>query len=254
MLFISILGGNEHGKAAGDGCHFPIRAKHKEFIVARLTFWISSFLPNSVSGYTIKIGAGAHSGKTAIPLPSLARLWPGNVLKPWSTGYLTDQRGFSNSPMASARMRSLIVIETTTMTEVSQSHKSSGTTEVDLSSGAQEGFAIANMSRCKYRANPAMTSYAFYRKLEASAGDPLVGMAADIDYKGTLIVTRHGVGPGAKVVVDFEGMVDNFPAYECYASLNGVTNTLFVRPPPAANTVVDLLGGANNPVAGRATF
>ena len=158
----------------------------------------------------------------------------------------------THSPTASARMCSLIEIETTTMTEVSQSHKSSGTTEVDLYSGVQKGFAVANMSRCKYSPNPSMTSYAFYRRLEAAAGDPLVGMAADIDYKGTLILTMRGAGPTAKVIVDFEGMVDNFPAYECYATLNGTTNKLFQMPPPAGNTVADLLGGANNPEIGRA--
>ena len=180
--------------------------------MAKLTFWISSFIPASVPGYTVTIGAGVHRGKTAVPLPSAARLWPGNTFKAWNAGYLTDQRTFSNSPTASARMRSLIEIETTTCTEIAQSHTSSGTTEVDLASGVQKGYAVADMSRCKYTPNPAMTTYHFYRKLEAAAGDPLVGMAADIDYKGTLILTVHS--GGSKVVVDFEGMIDDFPAYE----------------------------------------
>lgn len=220
--------------------------------MAKLTFWISSFIPGSVPGYTITVGAGSHRGKTAIPLPSIARLWPGNTFKAWSAGYLTDQRTFDSAPTASSRMRSLIEIETTTCTEIAQRHESSGTTEIDLSSGAQKGFATANMSSCKYSANPAMTTYHFFRKLEAAAGDPLVGMAADIDYKGTLILTTSF--GGTKVVVDFEGKVDNFPAYECYATFNGVTQTLFRRAPPAGNTVADLLGSATNVVSGRAVF
>ena len=222
--------------------------------MARLKFWISSFIPEHVPGYTIKIGAGPHMGKTAIPLPAVARLWPGNTLKPWNAGYLTDQRGFSDSPTASARMCSLIEIETTTLSEVSQSHTSSGTTEVDLSSGVVKGTATASMSRCKYTSDPVISSSGFSRTLEASAGDPLVGMAADIDYKGKLLVTRSGVGPGAKFIVTFDGLVDNFPAYECYASLNGVTNKLFDRSPPSGNTVADLLGSAKNPVSGKAIF
>jgi hypothetical protein len=222
--------------------------------VAKLTFWISSFIPEFVPGYTVKIGAGVHLGKTAVPLPAVARAWPGNWLKAWNAGYLTDQRSFQNSPTASSRMRSLIEIDTDKMTEISQSHESDGTTEVDLHSGAQLGFKKADMSHCKYNANPTMVSYEFYRKLVAAAGDPLVGMAADIDYNGTLILTTHGKGPGSTLVVDFEGLVDNFPAYECYATFNGVTKKLFDRPPPAGNTVADLLGPAVNPVAGRATF
>jgi hypothetical protein len=141
-----------------------------------------------------------------------------------------------------------------TKSELKQSHRSSGTTEVDLTSGVEKGFAVADMSRCNFHPNPAITSYDFYRRLEAAAGDPLVGMAADIDYQGTLTVTVRGAGPTAKVIVDFEGMVDNFPAYECYANLNGTTSKLFQIPPPPGNTVADLLGGANNPVSGRATF
>ena len=222
--------------------------------MARLKFWISSFIPENVPGYTIKIGAGPHLGKTAIPLPAVARLWPGNTIKPWNAGYLTDQRGFSDSPTASARMCSLIEIEMTTLSEVSQSHTSSGTTEIDLSSGAVKGTATATMSRCKYSPGPTVSPPGFSRTLEASAGDPLVGMAADIDYKGKLLVASTGVGPGAKITVTFDGLVDNFPAYECYASLNGVTIKLFDRPPPSGNTVTNLLGSAKNPVSGKAIF
>jgi hypothetical protein len=222
--------------------------------VAELIFWISSFIPQTVSGYTVKLGAGKYAGKTAIPLPKIARLWPGNTFKPSNAGYLTDQRTFSNLPSASARMRSLIKIETSSMTEVGQSHDSSGTTEVDLVSGAQLGYAVASMSRCKYGANPSYKSLGISRQLTAAAGDPLVGMAADIDYKGTLTVSFVGSGAAAKLLVAFEGMVDNFPAYESYATFKGTTKKLFDRLPPAGNTVADLLGGASNPVSGSVAF
>ncbi|HEY6527963.1 MAG TPA: DUF3238 domain-containing protein [Cellvibrionaceae bacterium] len=223
--------------------------------MAKLVFWLSSFIPGSVPGYTVAVTKGIHAGKTAVPLPWEAFSWPGNWSKVnGNPHYLTDQRTFSLLPTASSRMRSLIEIETTTMTVIKQAHESSGTTEVNIKTGAQTGFDTAKMTRCSYDANPAMTSYHFYRRLSASAGDPLVGMAADIDYTGSLILTRHGTTNSGKIVVDFEGMIDSFPAYECYATFNGVTKILFQSRPPAGNTVLNLLGEATIPVKGRASF
>ncbi|HMU65850.1 MAG TPA: DUF3238 domain-containing protein [Cellvibrionaceae bacterium] len=223
--------------------------------MAKLTFWINSFIPGSVPGYTVTVPKGPHAGKTAVPLPWQAYAWPSNLGKVGKNPhYLTDQRTFSLLPSASSRMRSLIEIETTTMKEITQLHESSGTTEVNLTTGVQTGFAMADMSRCKFATNPAITSYHFYRKLDAAAGDPLVGMAADIDYTGELILTRHGTANSGRIEVVFEGKVDSFPAYECYANFGGVTKLLFQLRPPAGNTVLNLLGAATTPVSGRASF
>jgi hypothetical protein len=49
-------------------------------------------------------------------------------------------------------------------------------------------------------------------------------------------------------------MIDDFPAYDCYAMYNGVTKTLFTDSPPAGNTVADLLGPASRPKSGRVSF
>ncbi|MBX7229762.1 MAG: hypothetical protein K1X48_09175 [Burkholderiaceae bacterium] len=54
--------------------------------------------------------------------------------------------------------------------------------------------------------------------------------------------------------VNFLGAIDAFPAFEAYASLCGVTRTLFQVPPPKGNTVVDLLGKAKRDVQGVAIF
>jgi hypothetical protein len=228
-------------------------------VMAKLTFWINSFLPGSVPGYTVALTAGVHRGKTAIPMPTIARA--ANWFKAWNAGYLTDQRTFSNNPTASTRMRSLIEIETDNWTEIKQSHTSSGTTEVDISSGDQKGFAIANMSRCKFTEVllpklPALTVIKvsappkFSRYLSAAAGDPLINAAADIDYNGALIVSLVGT----KIEVHFNGMVDAFPAYECYAMYKGITKQLFVRSPPVGHKVTNLPGPANNVVTGRVEF
>jgi hypothetical protein len=239
-----------------------------------LRFWINAFIPKTVTGYTRVITAGTHAGKSAIPLPTLADLNPVNLWKDvWSAfdiGYLTDQRGFSTAPSASVRMRSWVDIDPATLAVIDKGHESSGTTEVDLSTGAQLGFKVADMSRCKWTtpkirppsASPSfpgpvfpgspLGSTALMLELEAAAGDPLVSAAADIDYEGLLVVTP-GPGSGA-LSVRFEGKIDSFPAFEAYASLDGKTKELFKAPPPAGNTVQSLPGKANRDIRGVAAF
>ncbi len=245
-----------------------------------LQFWLNAFIPFTVAGYTKVLTAGVHKGKSAIPLPGPARLWPGNTFKHFDAGYLTDQRTFDSAYGASSRMTSMVEIETDTMAMMREAHTTSGTTQVDLETGAQSGFARADMSRCRFTAPPmpgvarglpgahftagrggttmvmpprvSVGPASITLQLAAAAGDPLVGMAADIDYVGTLTVSRPA--PGGPVTVNFDGKIDDFPAYDCYASFNGRTQVIFTSAPPAGNTVMNLLGPATRPVTGRATF
>jgi hypothetical protein len=77
-------------------------------------------------------------------------------------------------------------------------------------------------------------------------------MAADIDYNGILSID---LDPGTnKIMVSFEGKIDAFPAYDCYAVYNNVGKTVFTDSPPPGNTVANLLGNANRPVTGSVTF
>lgn len=251
----------------------------------RLKIWINSFIPRDVPGYTKEISRGLHKGETAVPLPALARLNPLNLFKDRDTGYLTDQRGFSTSVSASRRMQSLIeIMLTSTPLVVNTSHTTSGTTAVDMDTGAQLGHGSADMSRCSFSplimhqqatgirrgthlyhvpfggyftvnhpisAPPPLPVY--QTRLVAAAGDPLVSGAADIDYGGVFELFLDPARP-LKCTITFEGKIDAFPAYECYASFNGVVKTLFLSPPPPGNTVTDLLGGANRSVRGTASF
>jgi len=247
-------------------------------------FWLNAFIPRTVTGYTQTLTAGPHAGKTAVPLPGIARAWPGNTFKDWNAGYLSDQRSFDSSLTASCRMQSLLEVDVSGPQPrmVGQTHRSSGTTEVNLVSGVQTGFAVADMSRCSFMALPpaappgggvgvfsghtsagrgtvgfpvltAMRAMTEVRvRLVGQAGDPLVGMAADIDYTGTVTIALRSA-PGS-IYVAFEGLIDAFPAYDCYARFNGVTKTLFTNSPPPGNTVADLLGPANRPVSGSVGF
>jgi len=258
--------------------------------MAKLNFWINAFIPGTVKGYTVVLTKGVHKGKSAVPLPNVATLWPGNwdkdiLGKTMPTGYLTDQRSFDQAQSASCRMQSSAVINLATNELVSSDHTTSGTVEINFKTGAETGAEDADMSRCSLfkikdsdddshgsrpfggvgaHLRPSQGPTTFPGQggrpsqiptkfgLIAAAGDPLVGMAADIDYNGTITVSPPH--PSGAVKITFNGMIDAFPAYECYASCNGVTKTLFRINPPPGNTVVNLLGGANIPVKGSATF
>lgn len=222
--------------------------------MAVMRFWLNAFIPKVVAGYTIAVTKGPHTGKTAIPQPAPAYGWPGNWS--WGTGtvawsdvgFLTDQRGFDNTYLASARMTSMVEVEMDTLSIVRQDHTTAGTTKVSLSTGAQTGFAKAKMDRCKF-ATTSSSSSQLELWLRAAEADPLVALAADIDYAGTVIFYNNG-----GISIDFAGLIDGFPAYDCYASYNGVTKTIFTNNPPKGNTVMNLLGGPNRAVAGSAVF
>ncbi|MDH5326966.1 MAG: hypothetical protein OEZ68_14505 [Gammaproteobacteria bacterium] len=251
----------------------------------RLRVWINAFIPGHVAGYTQTISAGTHRGKTAVPLPGVARANPMNLFKSLDAGYLTDQRSFSSSATASHRMQSWVEFELSgTPRIVGKGHTSSGTTEVNMDTGAQLDFAYADMGRCSFspltmyqelagrrcgatQYRVPLGGYAavcypssvppphpLYRThLTAAAGDPLVSAAADIDYTGMFELSLDPARP-AKCTITFKGKIDEFPAFECYAKLNNVVKTLFHAPPPSGNTVTDLLGQAKRPIRGSASF
>jgi hypothetical protein len=247
----------------------------------KLTLWLNAFIPGTVAGYTQVLRAGPHAGKTAVPLPRIARLNPLNLIKNLDAGYLTDQRGFDTDKGAAVRMRSLIRLDLAQgLKVIDAEHVSSGTTEVDMDSGRQLGFGKADMSDCafgkpalqtatatsgkRYRSFPlglplalsyptASSVESYVIGLKAGAADPLVSAAADIDYEGVFEITILSRAP-YRVVVRFDGRIDAFPAYECYAELNGRIKALFTSSPPPGNTVTDLLGDPHRAISGVAAF
>lgn len=243
-----------------------------------LKIWINAFIPQTVAGYTQVIRTGTHARKSAVPLPGLARANPLNLFKNLDAGYLTDQRSFSDLPSASVRMQSLAELQLSPRVSVVRSgHTSSGTTEVDMATGRQLGFAVADMSRCRFSplsvrspvrhsgsyrtfpvgvafsvASPAAGVPTYELRVIGQASDPLVSAAADIDYEGVFGITVHG--GGTRCLVEFSGLIDAFPAFECYAQLDGHTKCLFTAPPPSGHTVTNLPGSANRRISGMASF
>jgi hypothetical protein len=220
--------------------------------VSVVTFWLNAFIPKTVPGYTKVLTGGPYKGKSVVPLPRIARLHFLNAQKAQDVGYLTDQRTFDTSVGASVRMQSWAEVNVSSIPFMSdQNHTTTGTTEVDISSGDHRLFKKANMSKCIFRPVSSSPS-TLTLSLEASASDPLVGAAAEIDYEGMFTISR-GERPGS-LVVSFNGKIDDFPAFECYASFNGKTKTIFQSPPPSGNTVENLFGRASRPVAENAEF
>ena len=249
----------------------------------KITLWINAFIPKTVAGYTKTVGGpGLHKGKTAVPLPKMARLHPFNLVKHLDTGYLTDQRGFDSSKSASVRMRSLVELLWDGMSAPivkGQVHESSGTTEVDIDNGKHRGFAVANMRSCSFgKVKPAVRRLGgrtvkvpfgptttvfmgavapshptFTIDVSGSASDPLVWAAANIDYVGRFTMAFPGTAR-QKAFISFTGRLDEFPAFEAYAEVDGITKTLFRNSPPKGNTVTDLLGPASRPIFGSASF
>src|SRR5438309_12117762 len=62
-----------------------------------VTVWLNAFVPWDISGLTATVPDGPHAGKTAIADSTLF--------------HLTDQRAFSNDPLASSRMHSRVSID-----------------------------------------------------------------------------------------------------------------------------------------------
>jgi hypothetical protein len=75
------------------------------------------------------------------------------------------------------------------------------------------------------------------------AADPLVPFAPGVDMNAHIEITSDGF-------LDVTGMVDGFPAFEGYASINeGPTVWLFSA--DGNGSAFDLIGDANRPVSAR---
>jgi hypothetical protein len=230
-----------------------------------LDIWFNVFIPYHVQGYTRRITQGGAAGRSAVPLPGLARGL--NPTADWDLGFLTDQRSFSPEKMASVRIQAAVSIAVSPggMTPTFARPRTSGTVGVKLNSGAVTGRSDANMQACTFVVEEPGFLPAFGRflpasgahtvlvlKLTGAASDPLVLGSADIDYAGHFKIAQSEAD--GRLTVDFLGLIDAFPAYECYASWNGDTRKIFAVAPPPGNTVVDLLFGPNRTVSGQAEW
>ena len=204
--------------------------------------WINAFIPQNILGYTRQVPAGVHTGKTMIPGPN-----------PLSDCYLTDQRGFSNQIHAKSRMHSEVKIDFTgSLPTLTQWHNCDLTTELDCEDGDVESTRTGSTSRMSFRLLPTNKPRLAIIAVKCAASNPCAPTSrlfGDIDYNGTLTIDH------ASRSVKFDGKIDQFPAFEAYATINdGAGVALFQESPPAGNTVMNLPGKANRAIVKTITF
>lgn len=211
-----------------------------------VTLWINAFIPRTIPGVTSTLAAGPLAGSTILCPP---------VISPLVGCFLTDQRSFSNSiPTVTQRMRSMAEVRLVPPALLGVRHSSSPTIGVDASSGAPGCRATASGGTRRFHSfvtSPAPGGATVIRlSVEGSDNNPCSPGTPDIDYTGTFVIhVRPATG---QVEVAFEGLVDGFPAYEAYARIGTVTQTLFNFGP--AGAPLSLFGSADQPVRGRAVF
>jgi hypothetical protein len=148
--------------------------------------------------------------KTMIPGPTVV----GD--DPWfSDCFMTDQRSFDANVKASSRMHSEIEIDIGGPSENFQFHDCSPTHEIDCEDGGEECTKKGDTSNMKYSNLRGSLLTVIKVDLSAASNNPCYSGSPDIDYVGTVIIN-----PAARVV-DFEGKIDAFPAFEMYATANG---------------------------------
>ncbi len=196
--------------------------------------WLNAFIPKTIEGLTRPVPN--RPGETMIdgPVPFV------------SDCFLTDQRSFDPKIDAKSRMHSEIEIDLVDGRETSHFHKCDPTEEVDCEDGSTECKKSCSTSRMQFSSVRASPSGAIEVDLGAASNNPCFSGSPDIDYFGKI-----SVNPVARTV-EFDGKVDDFPAFEMYATASGESGVgMFQKSPPKGNTPGDLFGPISRKVKAR---
>jgi hypothetical protein len=190
-----------------------------------------------------------HPGSPSVLAPVPGSVGKVMVKAPIGTScFETDNRTFSNSPPASARVATDFTLIASQNPSVEPSNKSdrfrTGTTvELNCQSGKTVKTGKAKIDGCTMGA-PAFAGNKVQIVTGCNAANPLLTGAPDIHYGGTF---TYNV---ADKTLAFEGDIGAFPAFEAYASLNGGQFVeLFAKPPGAdagPMSLIDLWLHINN--------
>ena len=181
---------------------------------------------------TETVEAGKYKGRTAIPGPF------------WRHSFLTDNRGHSVSPDASSRIHVELSVRVEELLVVAGSvaQKSWWTIEVEPDTG-EEHCKEKTKKPANYQiSGPVGDQLKIH--IVGEANNPCV-TSPDIDFFGDLVVDR------ASMQLNYSGKVDEFPAFEAYASVNGgPALPVFRLGPKEGADVWNLFGPANRDVGG----
>lgn len=259
----------------------------KPLVLATYDFWIKAFIPKHVpmgnGKYTMPV-PGAPD-KTMVPHPgrfkTIAPQHPESQ-KPYEEAivndfcYNTSNRGFSNDPKAESKINQFVRVEIFKMpSDFKDVPKDKGyywtnkkyiyyswgkdiphcdpsieyncTTGVILSKMEASADRITFSNALVNESKDGFLKISF--NLTGEAHLPQVPASAyfgNINYFGTIKIDEKL----RQLTADFR--IDDFPAFEAYASLNGgVGQALFTTMPEARSTVADLPGFSGTPGYGR---
>lgn len=163
--------------------------------------------------------------------------------------FLTDERSYSYDPGASARMHShaWITIAADGSFSWSDMHRCDKSTLLDCSTGIEFPKTVTAGSDAMHFTESSKTSTRLELKYKGAASNPWgLFLTPNVDISGTLRVDRQGG------FVEFDGMVDEFPAFEAYVEINyGAARKIQTLGPKG---LFAMIGPANRAFQGRQYF
>ena len=250
----------------------------KPLVLATYDFWIKAFIPQhvpSVNGeYTLPVPGEAN--RTMVPHPGRIK-----TILPQETivndyCYNTSNRGFSNDPTAESKINQFVRIEIFKIpADFKDVPKGKGyywtnkkyiyyswgkgkpycdpSIEYNCTTGAVLSTMQADADRVTFsdvfvdESKDGFLNISFSLTGEANLPQvPLSAYFGNINYFGTIKIDEKL----RQLTADFR--IDDFPAFEAYASLNGgVGQALFAAMPEVGSTVADLPGYSGTPGNGR---
>jgi hypothetical protein len=211
--------------------------------IQTIRLWIKAFIPTSIEPSAIVPGSGEHGGKVMLPAPG-----------PIRRCFLTDQRDFDDNINARARMHSEIEFDMLHGAIIHQYHQCFETIEVDCDTGEERCRESADTDKMRF--HNFQVSDGGNRlsiELEGSTKNPCMEIASlkvspNLDYDGTITVELDGERRAA--VINFEGRIEIYPAFEMYVMVNGGTpETVFRAPVVPGSTALDLVGAPARPIS-----
>jgi hypothetical protein len=175
--------------------------------------WLNAFIPDTVPGKTIP-APGPHAGKTMLNGPI------------FSECYLTDNRSFDSNVHAPSRMHSEIEIDVAGPTEVFQWHNCDETHEINCKTGAAVCTSKGRTSDMLFSKLRGSSGSLIQVDLKGASNNPCYSGSPDIDYEG-----RVTINVGARTV-EFDGKIDQFPAFEMYGTANGGAGAMMFNSMP----------------------
>jgi len=167
----------------------------------------------------------------------------------FSKCYLGDNRPFDANIHAPSRMHSEIEIDVTGPTETSQYHHCDETREIDCTSGVTRCTGHGKTSNMKFFNLRGSSATVIEVELEGASNNPCYRGSPDIDYEATVFIDV------SERTVAVKSKIDEFPAFEMYATANGGAGSkIFNTMPLPGKDPWNLLGGANRIQNGSTTI